>query len=285
METIKPDKDDLLAHRRKTESGKAKSPRSPQPPRPPRRQKLPWLLLLIVVLAAAGAIWWGGQRIAALHQEMADTQSMIKESRLSLARFEGKLTQTGQTVQKNDNSVSKTLDKHSHQIKTLWHVVEDTNAKAIADHQAAIDKLHKQGQTIERRLDSDGKALNDLKSSVSGNDKQLRQQGQNLDDLKQNLGQVQTDLNGKLQRMGQEQQLANQDVQARLDKLAQQLQGMNDLSKRLDKLNGQLKQLHQDIQSIDAARAQVNSRLLNLDHRVDRLTARVSSSGKSKASQ
>lgn len=306
METIRPDQDDLIAHRSHNVQGSKRPTRSkPDPgPRPPRRSRLPWVLLLIIVIGAGAAVWWGAGRIQTLHQEMVDTQAMIKESRLSLARFEGRLTQTGQALQKSDSSVGKTLEQQSKEIQRLWHVVRNQNAQAIAANNKAVESHAKaiadQGKSIARirdqvtalndpikklgqRIDSTDQQIASLKSDLGQNADTLKQQGQSLAQVQQSLSQLHDDLSAKIQRMGQEQQLANQDLQARLDKLKQQMAGGGTAS-RLSRLEGQLKNVRGDIKAIDASRSQLTARLLRLDHRVqalaDQLAARSSGAAK-----
>jgi len=307
METIRPDKDDLLAHRSRHVQG-SKRPTQSQPdpgPRPPRRSRLPWLLLLIILVAAGVAVWWGAGRIQTLHQEMVDTQAMIKESRLSLARFEGRLTQTGQALQKSDSSVGKTLEQQTKDIQSLWHVVRNQNAQAIAANNKAVESHAKaiadQGKAIAsirdqvaslnapikklgQQIDDAGSQIATLKAGLAQNTDAMKEQSQSVAELQKSLGQLHDNLTARIQRMGQEQQLANQDLQARLDKLKQQLAGDGTAS-RLKKLEGQLTSVRRDIKAIDASRSQLTARLLRLDRRVQALADQMASRSSGAAKQ
>src|SRR5690606_16239443 len=121
MEPIRPDDDELRAEApfggaepRKPEASKEKpAVKKENPPKAPKEAKQPggrgghngggslmvWVLLILVA-AMAGAGWYvQEQRIQALEGQLEEADYWARQSKLALARFEGELSETGESLQ------------------------------------------------------------------------------------------------------------------------------------------------------------------------------------------
>ena len=287
METIRPDKDDLHAHRPRSAAPLRTEAAKPAAPAGARSGSshgglIPWLLVVALLLLGGGFYWWGQDELKTLNSQLAETQDTLRQSKLALARFEGKLTETGQELQQSGSSVSKTLQNHGSAIQKLDKTT-DRQHKDISLNAESIRRISRQLDALDRQLQDLSNHIGDLNTSVAGLKQSgtsaaaaLQQVQQKLDSTSQQFSQAQADLKKQIDQSQQERVLAAQEVQARLNKLDQDVASASS-DKALQAMTKKMKNLQDTVSAIDASRAQLNARLIQLNKRVDAL---ASQSGK-----
>ncbi|MBD3656685.1 MULTISPECIES: hypothetical protein [Marinobacter] len=251
------------------------------------------LIILLLVLAAGGGWMWfqQEQRVAALEGQLEEADYWARQSKLALARFEGELTETGASLEQTGATIEQRLaDQQKRQeaadgeIRKLWALANERNRKQLDDHETRLTQLAA-GQ------EGQAGALAKLETSVTAGQQALEQ---NLAGLEQRLGDLSAEsaeaaeqltvlttrfdevdqvVERSLQRFRQEQKLAFDGLESRVTALERSSGSAAD-SSQLKKLEGQLANLRKTVESIDASRAQLTSRLVRLSEEVDQLRAR-----------
>ncbi|MGC8119431.1 hypothetical protein [Marinobacter sp. VGCF2001] len=311
MEPIRPDKDELRAE---TPAGaaEARAPRGGNEPgvgnggsRPPAAsggrpggkgggRMLVWVAILgLGVVAGVG--WYGqGQRIAVLESQLEEADYWARQSKLALARFEGELSETGESLQERGASLDEKIAANAEkvgvansEIRKLWVVANERNRKKLDEHGQRLSVL-------EQQLAETGKSVSDLATTVdkvqTGLGDDIAQLGQRLDtslpaleqadrkaesqlaELSRQIGDVDQVVEGRLRRFEQEQALGMDGVESRLSALearSESLAGASDVRA----LQNRLAELARTVESIDASRAQLTSRLVRLSEEVNQLRA------------
>ncbi|MFE8073261.1 hypothetical protein QQM79_19545 [Marinobacteraceae bacterium S3BR75-40.1] len=283
MEPIRPERDEVAARKgakakpEKPAKGAAPKPeRAPRPPKASGKGAWPVVALLIVLLVAVSAV--GGwllykqnQEVNRLASNLGDAQDWINQSKLSLARFEGQLTETDQELAQSGDKVGDKMAFLESEIRKLWGVAYDRNRKAI---KANDDQLAKLQKTLEKadgklseltsKLDSQAQKLEQLNTQVARIDKVEEA----VSGLRADLGQKVDELGSQVSRQAQQQKLALDEVRARVSALERKLR-QQDSQAEVAALRKELGDLKTVVDSIDAFRSQITSRLLQLESRVE----------------
>lgn len=290
---------------------KASSAGGAEPPRekPAARQKggngggrqgssaMLWVLL-IVVAAAAGAGWYTQeQRVQALESQLEEADYWARQSKLALARFEGELSETGENLQERGESLEdkiaaqeKRLDTADSEIRKLWAVANERNKKRLDEHQErlaalesglaendkAIGAVEASVEQARQSLSADIAALkNQTETSVAALQDANRQATEQLTRLSQQLADVDQVIENRIRRFEQEQKLGISGLEGRvaaLERETDQLAGDG----KVQALNKELATLKRTVESIDASRSQLTSRLVRLSEEVNQLRTQVS---------
>lgn len=257
---------------------------------------LGWLLA-VAFAGAAGAGWYAqGQRISALEGQLEEADYWARQSKLALARFEGELSETGESLQERGASLEEKIAANAAEMKAanseirkLWVVANERNRKQLEEQSQKISAL-------DQRLAEAGKTVSDLgvtiekvRTGVSGDVAQL---GQKLDGavaaleqanqeadaqltrLSQQVGDIDQVVESRIRRFEQEQKLGIDGIESRLSSIesrADGLAGANDLKA----IRNRVAELARTVESIDASRAQLTSRLVRLSDEVNELRASV----------
>ena len=217
------------------------------------------LIIVMLVVGGVGAGWvYNKQRqeLTALRVELKDALGFISQSKLLMARFEGKLSETGVEMAESDTEAQKKLKFLDAEVRKLWGVAYDRNRKSIAANDDLIKKHTSELNIIASESGKQNTKLNDLVKSVSvqQSSSQLLQsellaiKGTNEQLLSQ-IKEVEDAANGAAMIIRQEiQQLAeNDEVVVRVQQ--------NEVA----------------IESFDASRLQLNERLVVLDNKLNDL--------------
>ena len=290
---------------------KASSAGGAEPPRekPAARQKsgngggrrgssaMLWVLL-VVVAAAAGAGWYTQeQRVQALESQLEEADYWARQSKLALARFEGELSETGENLQERGESLEnkiaaqeKRLDTADSEIRKLWAVANERNKKRLDEHQErlaalesglaendkAIGAVEASVEQARQSLSADIVALkNQTETSVAALQDANRQATEQLTRLSQQLADVDQVIENRIRRFEQEQKLGISGLEGRvaaLERETDQLAG----DSRVQALSNELANLKRTVDSIDASRSQLTSRLVRLSEEVNQLRTQVS---------
>lgn len=316
MEPIRPDDDELIADEpfgaaepRETAPGKQKpvkadkpkqkAEKPPKPPRPPKQDKaggsgggsgLVWLLLLVVA-AGAGAGWYfQEQRIQALEGQLEEADYWARQSKLALARFEGELSETGESLQERGASLEeqlaankKQIDAADSEIRKLWAIANERNKKRLDEHQERLASIDGKLVEAEKAIAGVGEQVEQVRAGLASDVDavetrvaELAKAGEALQgelaEVSEQVAGVDELVDGRIRRFQQEQKLTLDGIESRigsLEKAANSSAG----DAEVRALRNELAQLKKTVEAIDASRSQLTSRLVRLSEEVNQLRA------------
>lgn len=270
--------------------------------RPARPSKLPLLLLVLLVLGGGWLLFQQNQAIDQLQGNLGEAEDWVNRSKLSMARFEGRMSEADRELLESGSQITEKLAFLDSEMRKLWGVANDRNRKAIAANQKAVDFLEKktdyldkQGAEQRQLLTSQTKRIDGAESAAQASKRELEKQlaalttqQQSLTTQQQSLATQQQSLvtniaaNNKsgqsleatqdmlqqqLNSFNQRQTLSVDELRARLDAMEKRIAAATDDS-AVKNLQGRVSSLKNIVDSIDASRAQITGRLLNLEQRV-----------------
>ncbi len=309
MEPIRPDDDELRADDRpagterkkpgagtpKASGGKGGSSKRPKEGGGSGRSggsALLWVLLIIVA-GAAGAGWYlQNERLMALESQLEEADHWARQSKLALARFEGELSETGESLQDRGESLEDKIAANSEQVKVadseirkLWAVANERNKARLDDHQQRLGMVDEQLAEVKKAVADLETTQEQVRTSLSGDISQLRQRmedsvvaleqadqqvAEQVAGLDQRINDVGQLIDTRIRRFEQEQKLGIQGRESRISALEAQLVAMADDS-QVRALRGDLSRLRETVDAIDASRSQLTSRLIRLSEEVNQL--------------
>jgi len=320
MEPIRPDDDELRAERpfgaaeqkapaqRKPKSSAEAAGGKPKPPKPAKgsgnsngggRSGLAVLWLLVIAVAVASVAGWysQNQRIQVLESQLEEADYWARQSKLALARFEGDLSETGESLQERGASLTdqiesqkKQLNEANSEIRKLWVIANERNKKRLDDHQERVaaaeagiaeskKALADVSSAVEKVRTSLGADLASLtkqtETSVAALEDANRQVTEQLTALSKQLADVDQVVERRVRRFEQEQKLGISGMEGRLSALEKKLAQASG-NDRDQALRNELAALKRNVQAIDSSRAQLTSRLVRLSDEVNQLRSQVS---------
>ncbi len=312
MEPIRPDDDELRAEPpiggaepRKPDGQKSKSASNRQKPPKPEKTSggggpggglLMWLVL--VVAAGAGAGWYvQNERIEALEGQLEEADYWARQSKLALARFEGELSETGESLQERGASLEekiaandKRLDSADSEIRKLWVIANERNKKRLDEHQQRLSDVDDQLAQANKAASDLTASLEQARTGLSADVAQVRQRlddsvasleranqeaTQQLTRLSQQIGDVDQVVESRIRRFEQEQKLGVSGMEGQIAALEQNVDAMAG-DGEVRALRNQLSELKKTVDAVDASRSQLTSRLVRLSEEVNQLRSQVS---------
>ncbi|WP_165856700.1 hypothetical protein [Marinobacter sp. JSM 1782161] len=294
MEPIRPERDEVRAGKpQKQERKEKKTPSSNSTPEIAvtrangKGGMAPLLLILLILAIAAGGWGWYSQKqqIDQLSERLQEADYWARQSKLALARFEGQLSETGENLEQKDSTLDdlrKEVKTANSEIRKLWAVANERNKEAINANKAALAYLEETTSNLKNDLGEQVKSMqgnvDELASTAEARAETVAGLQSRLDDLQPRLTEVEKTAEGmsdtvtrRLERFGREQDLARQELVARVDSLENGSGNMDSLENQLSATQQRLSEIENAIDAIDAARAQLNSRLIRLDEAVTSL--------------
>lgn len=303
MEPIRPDSDEVAA--RKGDGRKAAPRQTAAPDRPgaagvrppagsggsgadgngaPRSSLVPLLLLAVVVLGGGWALFQQHQTINQLQSNLGEAEDWINRSKLSMARFEGRLSEADRELLESGSEITEKLKFLDSEMRKLWGVANDRNRKAIEANQKATeflekktDYLDKQGAEQRELLASQTQKLEEAGARAQALQQELaalteRQQAlasavNASTEAANTLKTAQQEIQQQLNSFNQRQTLSLDEVRARVDAMEKRVAAASDQS-AVKNLQNNLASLKEIVDSIDASRAQITGRLLQLEERL-----------------
>ncbi|MBU2955218.1 hypothetical protein [Marinobacter sp. F3R08] len=255
-------------------------------------------LLLIAVAVAAGAGWYSQeQRVQALEGQLEEADYWARQSKLALARFEGELSETGENLQERGASLEdqlaaheKRLDTADSEIRKLWVIANERNKKRLDDQQGRIAALESGVAEGAQSISAIEASVSKVRSSMSSDVAALKQQTETsiaalqdanrqatdqLTRLSQQLAEVDQVIESRIRRFEQEQKLGVSGMEGRISALERKT-GELAGDGRVGALRNEVESLQQTVESIDASRSQLTSRLVRLSEEVNQLRSQVS---------
>ena len=196
---------------------------------------------LVVVMAGLAVAGWF---IANQQRLLADEQQRLAQAQQRIEALEERLQMTDQVLSETDAETGEQIDFWESEIRKLWAVSNDRNKEWIQDNQ----KLLQSHKTTLQTLESTNKSL---KSTVDRHEQALRRQDEVADQLAAIELQLQRVLRGQ------------RDLVDKVNTAAQTVAGVN----------GEMREHEQAIAAIDAYRRQFNTRLMDIEQRLDALGA------------
>jgi predicted nucleic acid-binding Zn-ribbon protein len=196
------------------------------------------MVLLLAGLAVAG--WF----IANQQRLLADGESRLNDANERLEVLESRLVATDDAMALEGQDTKQKLGYWEDEIRKLWAVSNDRNKKWIKDNERALDKISKTINGIEA-------STRDMRSSVSKHESAFAQQRSLIDQL--------TSLEQQMQQIVRGQR----DL---VDKVNTANQGVASVRASIQ---GKVDDNAEAIQAIDAYRVAVNSRLADIDRRLN----------------
>jgi chromosome segregation ATPase len=310
MEPIRPDSDEVAARKndvRRNEKGAAERtprgggarPRSNRQDGMGKRASfLPLVLIALVVLAGGWMLVQQHQTIQQLQSNLGEAEDWINRSKLSMARFEGRLSEADRELLESGSQITEKLAFLDSEMRKLWGVSNDRNRKAIEANRKATEFLEKKTdyldkqraehrqlltnqleqlevaeekvQALEQRVAAVAERQQGLENTIAGHSdtvQALQGSVQTLQGTQGQLQETQSQLQGRLTTMNQRQTLSLDELRARLDAMEEQVAAAGDQS-AVKHLQEQFASLKNIVDSIDASRSQLTSRLIQLEQRV-----------------
>ena len=194
------------------------------------------LAVLAAGLAAAG--WF----IANQQRLLTEEQLRVADANTRIEALEDRLRMTDQVLSETDAETGEQIDFWESEIRKLWTISNERNRKWIQDNQRL---LQSQTKTLQA-LDSTDKSL---KSTVARHEKALGRQQEVADQLAAIELQLQRVLRGQ------------RDLVDKVNAAAQTVAGMD----------SSVDDHEQAIAAIDSYRRQFNTRLVDIEQRLDEL--------------
>ncbi|WP_372966282.1 hypothetical protein [Marinobacter sp.] len=314
MEPIRPDDDELRVdapfggsepEKQKPATKKRRPAKPPEDPESTRRSgnrgggfALAWVLLGVVAVGAGVGWYLQEQRIQVLEGRLKDADNWARQSNLALARFEGELSETGESLQERGATFEQKIAAHDKrlssvdgEIRKLWVIANERNKQRLDEQQQRLGVLDEKLAMTARSVSDLSVAVEQVRLGIAGDIAQLSEQlksevialeqadqvaaGQ-LATLSQRVGEVGQLVDSRVRRFEQEQKLGVEGREGRISALEQAIDSMADDSD-VRALRAQLAELKKTVAAIDASRAQLTSRLVRLSEEVNQL--RSGSSG------
>ena len=257
------------------------------------------LWVLLIVLAVAGGAGWYSQeqRVLALEGQLEEADYWARQSKLALARFEGELSETGENLQERGATLeeqiaahTKRLDTADSEIRKLWAIANERNKKrldeqqeriaalesGLAEGKQAIGALEASVEKARSSLSADIAALKQqTETSITALQEANRQATDQLTKLSQQLADVDQVIESRIRRFEQEQKLGISGMEGRISALERETDELAG-DGRVQALRNEVASLKRTVESIDASRSQLTSRLVRLSEEVNQLRSQVS---------
>ena len=201
------------------------------------------LILAVLVAGLVLAGWF----IANQHELLTAQRSTLTAAENRIAQLEDRLRMTDETLMDTEKDTEEQIGFWETEIRKLWAVSNERNRKWIKDNESALKKLAGALESIQA-------SNRDLGAAIGRHEAAFAQQQAIIDQL--------TSLEISIQQLANTQR----DI---VDKVNGASQGVASL--RADLAN-RVRENEQAVASFDAYRVQVNTRLANIERKLDNLT-------------
>jgi hypothetical protein len=204
--------------------------------------------LVIALLLAGLAV--SGWFIFEQQQRLQRDGEALASARARLDALEDRLRTTDKALTETGATTSEQINFWESEIRKLWSVTNDRNKKWIEDNRAAIDQLKKSLGNLEA-------GSRDLQATVGRHEAAFARQQQVVDRL--------TGIEVQIQQV----------IRSQRD-LVDQVNAANQNVAALRGLNSRVQETEQAVAAIDAYRLQLNSRLADLERRLNSMSGAAS---------
>ncbi len=244
-------------------------------------------VVFLISLGFAGYTYYQQTaRILVLESDLQNDRNFIRQSKLLMARLEGRLTETGSEIQQSGSEVQKKLkflDSElsflGSEVRKLWGVSWDRNKKAIAANKTGLAKIAKELENTQKAIDEQARLVSGLdtqyKAIEENGNKQFGLMATNIKALDAKW----VEANAKIIVSSQKLNALESDYK----KVLAQVRQLEEMIVPLVAEVGKGKNLQQmvlsnaeTIRSINASRVQLNARLVSLTAQLNSLEKKVS---------
>jgi chromosome segregation ATPase len=201
------------------------------------------LILAVLVAGLVVAGWF----IANQHQLLTAEKKALDAAEGRIAQLEERLRMTDETRSDSEKATEEPIGFWESEIRKLWAVSNERNRKWIKDNEAALAKLTKTLTAIET-------SNRDLGTAVGRHEAAFKQQQAIIDQL--------TSMEISIQQMANTQR----DIVDRVNSASQSVASLN------AGLAGRVSENEQAVAAIDAYRVQVNTRLADIERKLDNIS-------------
>lgn len=207
--------------------------------------------LLIGIVALAWMYMQQRDLVQQIRAEQEEAAGFIGQSKLLLARLEGRVSETGAELEQTGSATDQKLAFLDSEVRKLWAIANDRNKKAIEVNELALAKLAERVGQLEKQGKGQLAEVKQLQSSLT----------ERLDKVAAQTKDVSGSLNGFSNRLTE---LASDSVAAlsEVETLSQDLQGLKGLPAKV-------KEMDRDLASVDASRQQLVQRVVDLERRLN----------------
>lgn len=220
-------------------------------------------ILLLAVSGLSYLFWQQSKTIGQLEQRLLSTDEFMGQSKLLFARLEGEVSETGAELVEAGTSVEKKLAFLESEVRKLWGVSYDRNRKSIQNNEKEIKSLAKTVSKNSKGVSAQSIALSTLESESK--------KGVEVLD-----GRV-SSLSGELSITRAEHEQALSDLKQELVVAGLKMGEVEGILKSLQKqLSASVKvqkESQQNLSSVDESRRQLIKRVVDLENRLDKLSA------------
>jgi len=268
MNSLRPERDELDRFKRRKEDKKVIAPvKEARQKKQVERggQGSPFLIFVVFVLAClSGALAWGyiqqESRLDSLKTELSDALGFIGQSKLSMARFEGELNETGAELEQSGSAAAQKLAFLDSEMRKLWGVANDRNKQAIENNALFLSKLEanavKQEKKVSQSMTSIEKSLDSFEAMMAGVNRSIKS------------------VESQVSLVASEATITREAVDEDLSSMRNELKNINNLKAGMG-------ENRKAISSIDAHRKQLNERIVDLGQKLNALQLQVKSSAPS----
>jgi len=202
---------------------------------------------LILALLVAGVVI-AGWFILNQHQLLTAEKKALDAAETRIAHLEERLKMTDESLIDSGKDTEKQIGFWESEIRKLWAVTNDRNKKWIEDNKAGIAELKKTLASIEA-------SNRDLGTAVGRHEAAFKQQQAIIDQL--------TSMEISIQQLANTQR----DIVDKVNSASQSVASLN------SGLANRVRENEEAVTAIDAYRVQVNTRLSNIERRLDSLAS------------
>lgn len=271
MDGLRPEVDELDRFKNRS-APKAKAEaqkKSATQPTKAVQQKAPssfpiTLVFLLLVCTATAFSWFSWKQqieLASLKTQLNDAAGFMDQSKLLIARLEGKLSETGVELAESGTAAEKKLAYLDAEMRKLWGVAYDRNKKSIEDNQASLKSLESKLSGVQK--DQAG-SLKSITKEMSGLGGELKKAVKGIESHNSRLG----SLDKEISAFRAEQNAVSADINNRL---VEQKKGIDSVRKDTQNYLERTAKFDLSIESINASRRQLNERIVELDKKINAL--------------
>ncbi len=198
------------------------------------------LVLAVLVAGLMVAGWF----IANQHQLLTAEKKALDAAESRIALMEERLRMTDETLIDSEKDTEQQIGFWESEIRKLWAVSNERNKKWIEDNKAAVDKLTRTLGTIEA-------SNRELGTAIGRHETAFKQQQAIIDQL--------TSMEISIQQLANTQR----DIVDKVNSASQSVASLN------SGLANRVQENEQAVAAIDAYRVQVNTRLANIERKLD----------------
>ncbi len=253
------------------------------------------LLALMIICIAVGAAYYGRQQqllIEQMDENLAYATDYMKQSKLLMARLEGRVHETGSELEQSGSAVDQKLQFLDSEMRKLWGVAGDTNKKLIAQTQSEIDSIKTVTTGLtdavisqERKSQAQQNSIDELQAALSakvkevanlqtGLAKQSADNAQLVKILEQLKTQIKT-LETAQAKLATDLLVQVQEAKSEIASVNEEVRSSANAESPFEK---RIKNTEASIESINATRRQVNERIVTIERRLNDIQLLLKSS-------